>query len=277
MAKFYAVKEGKRIGVYNTWDECKEQITGYSGAKYKSFKTLEEAKDFSGVTEIEKENQEYYQKLCSGQVHETKDEIAYTNEYYDGYVKPQKTIRAHSSTSQILIETKEETPQANEYYDNKIEPIYGIAYCSDGTAIINKECNKLFYVDGSYNDRTKTVGYGLVEVINGQAKFRDFGSSFPGEDVSSRNVLGELKGAMKAMDLALANNLSEITICYDYKGVELWATGGWKASKDLTKYYRNTMQNRMKHVKVNFVKIEAHSGDKWNDEADRLAKMGAGV
>ena len=224
MAKFYAVKEGKRIGVYNTWDECKEQITGYSGAKYKSFKTLEEAEDFIGVTE-----------------------------------------------------TKEETAQANEYYNNKIEPIYGIACCSDGTAIINKECNKLFYVDGSYNDRTKTVGYGLVEVINGEAKFRDFGSSFPGEDVSSRNVLGELKGAMKAMDLALANNLSEITICYDYKGVELWATGGWKASKDLTKYYRNTMQNRMKHVKVNFVKIEAHSGDKWNDEADRLAKMGAGV
>ena len=37
MAKFYAVKEGKKPGIYHTWDECKEQVNGYSGAVYKSF------------------------------------------------------------------------------------------------------------------------------------------------------------------------------------------------------------------------------------------------
>ena len=30
MAKFYAVKEGKKPGIYHTWDECKEQVNGYS-------------------------------------------------------------------------------------------------------------------------------------------------------------------------------------------------------------------------------------------------------
>ena len=44
--KFYAVKKGKKAGIFYTWDECKEQVTGYSGAIYKSFKTLEEAKNY---------------------------------------------------------------------------------------------------------------------------------------------------------------------------------------------------------------------------------------
>ena len=48
MAKFYAVKEGRKPGIYHTWDECKEQVNGYSGAVYKSFTTEEEAKVFIG-------------------------------------------------------------------------------------------------------------------------------------------------------------------------------------------------------------------------------------
>ena len=46
MAKFYAVRDGRKTGIFLTWNECKEQIDGYSGASYKSFKTMEEAKNF---------------------------------------------------------------------------------------------------------------------------------------------------------------------------------------------------------------------------------------
>lgn len=41
--KFYAVKEGRSTGIYGSWEECKKQIDGYSGAKYKSFKSMQEA------------------------------------------------------------------------------------------------------------------------------------------------------------------------------------------------------------------------------------------
>ncbi|MBQ5674178.1 MAG: RNase H1/viroplasmin domain-containing protein, partial [Lachnospiraceae bacterium] len=44
--KFYAVKKGKVPGVYDTWAECKSMVDGFSGAIYKSFLTLEEAKQF---------------------------------------------------------------------------------------------------------------------------------------------------------------------------------------------------------------------------------------
>ncbi|HFS67971.1 MAG TPA: ribonuclease H [Flavobacteriia bacterium] len=39
--KYYVVWEGKKKGIYTSWDACKEQITDYKGAKYKSFKTKE--------------------------------------------------------------------------------------------------------------------------------------------------------------------------------------------------------------------------------------------
>ncbi|MDY6314076.1 MAG: ribonuclease H family protein [Clostridia bacterium] len=46
MAKFYAVRDGRKTGIFLTWEECKAQIDGYSGASYKSFKNVDEAKDF---------------------------------------------------------------------------------------------------------------------------------------------------------------------------------------------------------------------------------------
>ena len=42
--KYYVVWEGNEPGIYNSWTECQLQIKGYPNAKYKSFKTLTEAK-----------------------------------------------------------------------------------------------------------------------------------------------------------------------------------------------------------------------------------------
>ena len=41
--KFYAVRKGRKTGVFATWALCQEQIKGFSGAEYKSFTTKEEA------------------------------------------------------------------------------------------------------------------------------------------------------------------------------------------------------------------------------------------
>jgi len=41
--KYYTVWLGKQSGVYESWEECEEQVKGVDGAKYKSFATREEA------------------------------------------------------------------------------------------------------------------------------------------------------------------------------------------------------------------------------------------
>lgn len=52
--KFYAVKKGRKPGIYQSWDECKVQISGFSSAQYKSFGTLEEAQEFMNPSQNEK-------------------------------------------------------------------------------------------------------------------------------------------------------------------------------------------------------------------------------
>ena len=42
--KYYVVWKGRKTGVFSTWDECKEQIGNFTGAIYKSFESLAEAK-----------------------------------------------------------------------------------------------------------------------------------------------------------------------------------------------------------------------------------------
>ena len=44
--KYYAVRAGRKTGVFETWDQCKAQVMGFSGASYKSFPTREEAEAF---------------------------------------------------------------------------------------------------------------------------------------------------------------------------------------------------------------------------------------
>ena len=41
--KYYVVWNGRKPGVYSTWDDCKAQVDGFPGAKYKSYPTREQA------------------------------------------------------------------------------------------------------------------------------------------------------------------------------------------------------------------------------------------
>ncbi len=44
--KVYAVRKGRKTGVFDTWAECQRQTTGFSGAEFKSFTTREGAEAY---------------------------------------------------------------------------------------------------------------------------------------------------------------------------------------------------------------------------------------
>lgn len=65
-SKFYAVRKGRKTGVFNTWAECQAQINGFSGAEYKSFKTSGEAMDYvKGDKKIERSPVEEHEKAVA--------------------------------------------------------------------------------------------------------------------------------------------------------------------------------------------------------------------
>ena len=49
--KYYAVKNGRKIGIFTSWDDCRAQVDGYSGAEYKSFANEQDAKVYLGIGE----------------------------------------------------------------------------------------------------------------------------------------------------------------------------------------------------------------------------------
>lgn len=192
MGKFYAVKEGRKIGVYETWEECKEQVDKFPGAVFKGFNKREDALNFIKGEEKSVENDTYA------------------------------------------------------------------------------------YVDGSFLAETFEFSFGAVIFHNGEVfefcqKFSD------PELVSMRNVAGEIKGAEFVMKYCVEHGIKSIDIYYDYMGIEKWCTGEWKANKSGTISYREYYNSIKDILKVKFVKVKGHSGDKYNDLADSLAKKALGI
>ena len=52
MAKVYAVRVGRKTGLFNTWSECEAQIKHFPRAEYKSFATKKEAEAYLNRTQV---------------------------------------------------------------------------------------------------------------------------------------------------------------------------------------------------------------------------------
>ena len=141
----------------------------------------------------------------------------------------------------------------------------------------NSENNTaIAYVDGSYNIATREYSYGAV--IFYQGKEQHFSKKFANpERATMRNVAGEIEGSMCAMKYCMEQGIPQLTIYYDYEGIERWCTGDWKANKEGTIAYRDFYKEVTKKVQIRFVKVKGHSGDKYNDLADMLAKQAVGL
>lgn len=197
--KVYAVRKGKKTGLFYSWNECEMAVNGYPGAEFKSFLTEEEAK---------------------------------------------KYLR----------------------YERKTEN----AYISDASDM--EEGRLLAYVDGSFDVAIGKYAFGCVILTPDGEIIRESGNGDNPESLAIRNVAGEMLGAMTAVRWAIKNGYDTIELRYDYEGIEKWATGAWKAKNALTQKYAEYMQRQKRYIKISFQKVKAHSGDYYNEEADKLAK-----
>lgn len=135
------------------------------------------------------------------------------------------------------------------------------------------------FVDGSYNKDTNLTGAGIIILYNEEILKKAF--LVKTEEEHSWNINGECHAVLEALAICVGKELigdmtideKYIVINYDYLGIEKWATGEWKAKSKIAKLYVKEFNNYVSTygLKVSFNKIKSHSGNEYNDMADKLA------
>lgn len=174
------------------------------------------------------------------------------NLYYSPNKDSYKITTQEIIDKQLLIEIEN---YWNEFTGTEVKEIY-----SDKGVEID--------VDGSFQKGITT--FGCVIRKDGRVIKEISGIVDEIEVDGSYQVAGEIKAVKEAVKWCIENNIHEITLYHDYSGLEMWAKGVWKSKKPVSREYSGFM----KKVKINikWVKIESHSGVKWNEYADNLAK-----
>jgi len=131
----------------------------------------------------------------------------------------------------------------------------------------------LAFVDGSFLDNN--IGYGAVILHDGNVTHEISGrlKDASADLMAMRQVGGEIKSVYEVMAWAEKNDIASLSIYYDYQGLEKWATGVWKAKNHHTEQYTNFIQNHT--VDIVWREVDSHSGTRWNNRADELARVGA--
>lgn len=157
-----------------------------------------------------------------------------------------------------------------------------IDYFEEAEEIISVKSNDcgdkiIAYVDGSFDKDKKLCGSGVVflKSLDDETPL-DILSFSTMDKYNMWNIQGECESCLVAIQRAIKMKYKRIDIYYDYQGISSWALREWKAKNDYTQKYVERFNELNKFIEVEFHKVKGHSKDKWNDEADRLAKASLG-
>src|SRR5699024_5297578 len=138
---------------------------------------------------------------------------------------------------------------------------------SEGKDITQLKGNEMVaYVDGSFDKKNRYYSYGAV-VFTNEGKQTYSEKENDENMVDMRNVAGELRGSIVDMEKAIEDGKDTLYLYYDYMGIEKWAIGEWKTNKYGTKKYKEYYDSIKNKLKVIFLKVKAHSGNEFNEEA----------
>ncbi len=132
------------------------------------------------------------------------------------------------------------------------------------------------WVDGAClegPDGSLQIGWGVLVTNKEKEIYRDQGNDIPLEAMEHRNVAGEIWAILKVIQWCQSHHFKELTIHYDYQGLENWVTGAWKTNLPFTRAYAQRVRDS--GLKIHWKKVKAHTGIPENEIVDQLAKEGA--
>ncbi len=182
---------------------------------------------------------------------------------FDSWAACQESINGFSGAVYKSFKTKEEAQAYLDDVDIYLETIkkdiaegYIVAFC-----------------DGSFNDEKDRYSFGVLVVDPDLHEHEICGSAQNIKYKGTQNIIGEIMGAINAMDWAISNKFDKIKIYHDYEGLSKWLSGEWEAKSEAAKMFVAIYKSKFVDLlQVEFVKVKGHSNNKYNDKADELAK-----
>ncbi|KAF7302682.1 RNase H domain-containing protein [Mycena chlorophos] len=246
--KAYAVRNGKKPGVYDTWKDCEEQIKGFPNAKHKGFQSKAEAWA-----------------------------------YVRGEDAPKKPASSSSSSSKpasgATKRSSSELERGDADADANANANANAANTSQGPLVV--------YTDGACRGNGKYGAVGGIGVFWGAGDERNLSERCPGEQTNNRaeliaivRLLEELPWSKQKVRV-MSDSSYSISAMKDW--IHGWLKKGWRTStgepvknRELIHYLRTLLDAREEYGQpVELVKVKGHSGDPGNDGADTLAVAGA--
>ena len=132
------------------------------------------------------------------------------------------------------------------------------------------------WVDGSClqnGDGPLSFGWAYL-VLDGQRELhRASGHDVPAEARRHRNVAGEIQAVLHALEWCRERGITAATIYFDYQGLASWVEGTWKTTTPFTRAYAKSV--RALGMALTWHKVQAHSGEEYNELVDQLAREAA--
>ncbi|XP_066271698.1 ribonuclease H1-like [Branchiostoma lanceolatum] len=291
---FYAVRNGRNPGVYRTWDECQNQVNKFSNAKFKKFKTQEEAWQFVSASPPSTSTYRHapgpspssytarrsgYQASPSTQ---RPSPSSYTSRPSGYQARPSPYMRKRSlspaaSVQAAAINIEHQSAKRTKLLDsnfNTRESISGFTY-QDGAAVV--------YTDGCCTDNGFHGARAGIGVYWGPGHERNTSAKLPGRQTNNR---AEIHAARHAIESAKEMGLAKISLHTDSqflingitKWIHGWKKNGWKLSTGKPVQNKEDFQNldsALEGIDVQWVHVRGHVGIPGNEAADELAKEGS--
>ncbi|XP_005404428.1 PREDICTED: ribonuclease H1 [Chinchilla lanigera] len=255
LGMFYAVRRGRRTGVFSTWNECRAQVDRFPAARFKKFATEDEAWAFVRKSSSP-DGSEGQKNAEESQVKASKRPREPLDDSEDASTEPSVKL-ARQNTEPALPISKDT-----------------FSYMGDSVVV---------YTDGCCSSNGRRRARAGIGVYWGPGHPLNVGIRLPGRQTNQR---AEIHAACKAIEQAKAQDISKLVLYTDsmftINGITSWVPGwkknGWRTSAGkevVNKEDFVRLERLTQGMDIQWMHIPGHSGFMGNEEADRLAREGA--